>query len=164
MTTYLGIDPGASGGIAVKRKITTLFVPGVPVPKGSARAFYNRKLGRSLVVQTNADKQKPWASMVSLIAQEAGLTPVSDGCRLMITFFMPRPKMHWKANGYLKTAAQNVPHTKKPDLDKLVRCILDALTGVAYADDSQVVAVDAGKVYADSAVVGCEIKVEYVET
>jgi Holliday junction resolvase RusA-like endonuclease len=30
-----------------------------------------------------------------------------------------------------------------PDLDKLVRAVLDALTGIAYLDDKQVVAINA---------------------
>ncbi len=143
--------------------MTTFFVPGIPVPKGSARAFYNRKLGRSLVVQTNAERQRPWASMITLCARESGLTPASGNCQLILWFQMPRPKAHFKANGYIKDAAKKAPHTKKPDLDKLVRCVLDALSGVAYADDSQVTLISAIKTYADSAVVGCEIKVEYGE-
>ncbi len=35
----------------------------------------------------------------------------------------------------------------KPDLDKLVRATLDALTGVIYQDDGQVVNIIASKVY-----------------
>lgn len=38
-------------------------------------------------------------------------------------------------------------YPKSPDLDKLVRGVLDALTGVCYVDDSQVVKIDAQKVW-----------------
>lgn len=38
----------------------------------------------------------------------------------------------------------NVP-TKKPDIDNIVKIVLDALNGVAYADDKAVVRVDARK-------------------
>jgi Holliday junction resolvase RusA-like endonuclease len=37
-----------------------------------------------------------------------------------------------------------------PDLDKLIRAILDALTGVVWRDDGQVVDIVASKVYADT--------------
>jgi crossover junction endodeoxyribonuclease RusA len=37
----------------------------------------------------------------------------------------------------------------KPDLDKLLRATLDALTGVVFHDDAQVVKVIAEKVYGD---------------
>ena len=38
-------------------------------------------------------------------------------------------------------------YPKRPDLDKLVRGVLDALTGVCYRDDSQVVTLTAQKVW-----------------
>jgi crossover junction endodeoxyribonuclease RusA len=34
---------------------------------------------------------------------------------------------------------------KRPDLDKLVRGVFDALTGVCFTDDSRIVALQAGK-------------------
>ena len=41
--------------------------------------------------------------------------------------------------------------TTKPDVDKLARAALDALTGVLWADDSQVVSLHAQKEYAGEA-------------
>mgnify|MGYP001154407707 CR=1 FL=1 len=61
----------------------SLFVPGVPVPKGSAKAFYNRQAGKIVTMQTNRDKQKPWASMISYRAQEAGCR-LSPAAAIMI--------------------------------------------------------------------------------
>ena len=46
----------------------------------------------------------------------------------------------------IKKPRQRYP-TGKPDIDKLSRGILDALTGIAYDDDSQVVQLNAQKVY-----------------
>ena len=37
--------------------------------------------------------------------------------------------------------------TKKPDTDKLLRAVLDSLTGIGYEDDAQVVRVIAEKQY-----------------
>lgn len=37
------------------------------------------------------------------------------------------------------------PATKKPDLDKMTRAIFDALTGICFHDDSQVVTLTASK-------------------
>lgn len=45
-----------------------------------------------------------------------------------------------------KTVNRNRPSVK-PDLDKLIRAVLDALTGIAYTDDSQVVRILAQKSY-----------------
>ena len=55
-------------------------------------------------------------------------------------FVFTRPKSQpkkWKMN------------TKRPDLDKLVRAALDAITNVLIPDDSQVVRITAGKCYGD---------------
>ncbi len=49
--------------------------------------------------------------------------------------------------------------TSKPDLDRLLRAIGDALTGVLWADDSQVVEIQGMKFYGDPRV---EIRVEEV--
>jgi len=38
-------------------------------------------------------------------------------------------------------------YPKTPDLDKLVRGVLDALTGVCYVDDSQVTTIECEKVW-----------------
>jgi len=46
-----------------------------------------------------------------------------------------------------KKPSHPVYKAQKPDVDKLVRSILDSLTGVVYTDDSQVVIVTAYKKY-----------------
>jgi Holliday junction resolvase RusA-like endonuclease len=57
--------------------------------------------------------------------------------RLWLTFQFVRPK-----------SAKNRPlMVVKPDLDKLVRGVCDALTGVIYHDDAQVVEIIASKRY-----------------
>jgi crossover junction endodeoxyribonuclease RusA len=64
-----------------------------------------------------------------------------QGVRLTIAFYLPRPKKHHKRGVF-------VPHCVKPDLDRLVRAILDALTGVVYHDDNQVTELVTAKYYA----------------
>ena len=47
---------------------------------------------------------------------------------------------------------------KKPDMDNIVKVVADALNGVAYQDDKQVILVSAKKAY--SAMEGLDITVE----
>ncbi len=54
-------------------------------------------------------------------------------------FGLPKPKSAPKK--------RRVWPDKRPDLDKLTRAVLDALTYVVYADDSQVVEIRATKDY-----------------
>ena len=55
-----------------------------------------------------------------------------------------------------KTVKRDFP-TVAPDLDKLVRGVLDSLTACAYLDDSQVIDIKAKKVYSDIPGVDIEI-------
>lgn len=128
------------------------FVPGTPVPKGSAKAFMNKHTGNIAVMQDNAERQKPWASSISYTAMQRMnfQKPVAGAVELSVSFFMPRPKAHYgtgKNSGVIKDSCKLTHHVSKPDLDKLIRCVKDALTGVAWNDDSQVIHVHAKKVY-----------------
>ncbi len=138
----------------------TFFVPGVPVPKGSAKAYVNKHTGRAQVMQDNRDRQKPWASAITLTAIELGAQVTTSPVGVYLVFFMPRLKSHFGTGKNSHAVKQNAPalHVSKPDLDKLVRCVLDALTGVAWIDDSQVFEIHATKIYRSSP--GVNITVE----
>jgi crossover junction endodeoxyribonuclease RusA len=108
-------------------------VYGTPRPQGSMRSFRHRLT--SQVVTTSDNKHlKPWRQEVAQMAvlQRAQLIetgPVALGLR----FYFKRPKSAPKSRIY---------PTVKPDLDKTIRAILDALKGIIYGDDSQVVRFD----------------------
>jgi len=67
---------------------------------------------------------------------------------LRIQIVRMRPKSHYGASGALKASAPVYP-TTRPDLTKYERAIEDALTGIVWCDDSQVVRKHTGKSYAD---------------
>ena len=77
-----------------------------------------------------------WRSAVAKAAHVAGCTPIDGPISISMQFFYERGK----------TVTRATP-TVPPDLDKQIRSILDALTGVAYVDDSQVTRIDATKEY-----------------
>lgn len=114
---------------------TSFFVPGAPAPQGS-----KRYLGNGVMVESSR-RVKPWRADIRATALQMVQQPVSGPVRLDLHFVLPRPKSHFGTGrnaGRLKASAPQY-HTQKPDLDKLVRAVGDALTGVAYLDDSQVV-------------------------
>ena len=106
---------------------------------------------------------KPWREAVR---QEALRTrePMALGpVTLELAFRFVRPKAHFNSKGELKPSAPMRVITK-PDLDKLQRSTLDALTGVLFKDDSQVCRILAMKCYClEGELEGCEIVVEGVE-
>jgi Holliday junction resolvase RusA-like endonuclease len=72
---------------------------------------------------------------------------------LRIAFGLPRPKGHFGTGrnaGTVKPSAPPFPAVK-PDVDKLSRAVMDALRGVVYADDAQVVAKVVSKHYDERA-------------
>lgn len=49
--------------------------------------------------------------------------------------------------------------TKKPDIDNVIKVIADALNGVAYDDDKQIIDVSARKVYSETPRVDVRIRI-----
>lgn len=69
--------------------------------------------------------------------------------RLELRFFSERPKNHYgtgRNTGRLKSSAPPYKITN-PDLTKLTRAVEDALTGIIWKDDSQVVQQETMKRY-----------------
>lgn len=126
---------------------THFFVPGIPVPKGSAKAFMRKGMRFPVVMQDNAEKQKPWASLIAYTAMQNNPVLIATGVRVDMHFYFPRPKSQVGKRG-LKPSAPGA-HLTKPDLDKLVRCVFDALTGICYHDDSQICSQEAHKGWVD---------------
>lgn len=138
----------------------SFFVAGVPVPKGSAKAFLHSKTNKVVVRQDNVEAQKPWASMIGYAAQQHFESKLVGPVSIHLTFIMPRLKSHYGTGKNATTLKESAPayHTTKPDLDKLIRCVKDALTNIAWGDDSQVARVAAEKGYGDSPGVFVNIK------
>ncbi len=63
-----------------------------------------------------------------------------------ILALFPVPKS-WTRAERDKMRANNYLHTNKPDLDNIVKTVLDALNGVAYHDDGCVAEIKAHKRY-----------------
>ena len=127
------------------------FVPGVPATAGSKTGFYNKKLKRVLMVPANK-KQKPWMAQVRAVAVENYSGPVLTGpITLQLSFSFLRPKSHYGTGKNDNKVKDNSPdhHIIKPDLTKLTRAVEDALTGVIWRDDSQIVGQSTGKAYDD---------------
>ena len=62
--------------------------------------------------------------------------------------FMLKMPTNWSKAKKLLAQDQEVLPTKKPDVDNLVKTVSDALNGLAYDDDKQIVELSARKVYA----------------
>ena len=118
----------------------TFTIEGRCATKGSANSFIDPRSGRKIWKASNA-KLNAWTRDCKKAAMAARVPLVykPHGVHMAVTVEFVRPK----------TAKQTVPSVK-PDADKLLRAIFDALTGIAYTDDSQVVSVALTKAYGPS--------------
>lgn len=139
------------------------FVVGLPVPQGSmARAKFS-------VRHSNERTLMPWRADVAAAAIQAkadgGWLVADEPVGVHLRFVMPRLATHYlppnskRPERTLRDGAPYFP-TTAPDLDKLVRAILDALTSSGVlSDDSIVVRLRAEKVYSNDGVTGCNVMV-----
>ena len=144
----------------------TLFIPGVPAPQGS-----KRHLGGGVMVESSK-RVRPWRTDIREAAiglrdmrAADGLPPsILSGQAVDVTliFYMPRPKSHYRTGRRAHELRPDAPtwHTSRPDVDKLTRAVLDALSGVWWVDDSQVAMVTASKAYSDDGAPGVHIIAE----
>lgn len=120
------------------------FVSGIPKGQSRPRFFkrgnfvgaYSPKTDFYILCYNEALKNKPQQ-------------PISEPIELKLTFQMPRPKSLKKGTIY---------HTKRPDLDNLIKAVLDALTQAGmWADDNLIYNMQANKIYSDKTGVMIEI-------
>ncbi len=129
-------------------------VHGKQITQGSKRAFtFKRKDGGIGTRMVSADPRlKEWRYTVADAARQAYDGPLLTGPLFMaVQFILPRPKGHFGTGrnaGKLRKSAPVYP-TKKPDGLKLCRAIEDALSGVVFRDDAQIVRHDIAKDYGD---------------
>ena len=136
-----------------------LDVLGLPAPKGSGRAMLIAGRARYIASSSGANAKKQAAWLKAIQAAATGCELLDGPVRVSVAFRMPRPKGHRTKRGLLREAAPLHP-TVAPDLDKLLRLVFDALTGLAFGDDARVVAVIASKGYATPGREGAAITVE----
>lgn len=126
----------------------TLYVHGTPAPQGS-----KRHVGRGVLIESSK-KVTPWREAVVGEALRNGIADsfIAEACVIEVTFYFPRPAVHYGAKG-LKASAPAYPISRSVgDIDKLARSTLDALVQAAVMqDDSLVTDLTARKRYATTA-------------
>lgn len=119
-------------------------VPGKPCQEGNMAAV------KGHVFHANNTQLKTYRSLVGSAVfgemKRHDLTITDKSVSVMVTFHFLHPKSHFTTKGN-RSASYRHRYTKKPDIDKLTRSVLDALTGIVYRDDSQVDYVLAQKKY-----------------
>jgi len=129
----------------MKEHLLQFFVPGIPRPGGSKRAFAIRKKDGSIgvrVADMGGNLTMTWRSTVADFARQAMQShePFTQAIVLEVLFRMPRPKAHFShRTGEVSFRYELCLCTKRPDATKLLRAVEDALSGIVWHDDAQIV-------------------------
>ena len=134
-------------------------VYGEPVGKGRPR-FARRG---NFVSTYSPQKTKTYEDEIRLMAKaamcasEALETPVTVAIYIRVGI----PKSFSKQKH--KDALANIERpTKKPDIDNIAKCFLDAMNGIVYLDDKQVVSLHITKEYAETPAVDVMVKEDLI--
>jgi len=122
-----------------------IIIPGKPIAKKRAR--FSR---RGKYVVTYNDQRKEEEGWI-LLAKSQITDFFKDIVWVTLIFYMPRPKSHYGIGEKSARLKANAPiyHTKKPDVDNLVKFCLDCLNGLAWQDDSQISEMRVRKIYSE---------------
>jgi Holliday junction resolvase RusA-like endonuclease len=112
--------------------VFTVYGEPVPLPR--------HRLSRGRMFNPSATLQKDFAAAC---AAKLPLTPLEGAIEATLLFYFKRPKTHYGTGKNAQTmkpaaVAAGEWHSKKKDLDNLVKFVLDSLNGRAYVDDAQV--------------------------
>ncbi len=122
-------------------------IEGKPQSKLRARTFYNTRMGKMQSV--TPEKTRDYESLVRWSYTAAGGEYMGEKVlECTINAFYPMPKAFSKAKRKAAIFGQIRPQTK-PDLDNCIKIIFDALNGVAFYDDKQVVCLTVEKWYGE---------------
>ena len=119
------------------------------VPVGKSRPKFSTVNGHA--VAYTPTKTANYETLVKLAYQQQCGGKVYDKdiqLRAEIMAYFPIPKSDSKVKREGKLSGKIRP-TKKPDSDNIAKCVLDALNGIAYHDDSQICELLVRKYYSD---------------
>ena len=123
-------------------KGTRFVVPGKPRGKGRPRFA---RMGNYVRTYTPAETAA-YENLVALEYQSAGGVLMECPVEVTILASFAPPKSASKKMRDAMLNGQIVPNCK-PDIDNIIKAVLDGLNGVAYKDDTQVINVQAARYY-----------------
>jgi Holliday junction resolvase RusA-like endonuclease len=129
----------------------TFFWPGIP--RGQGRPRFAGKVA----YKSSEDKAYERSILMAYHAAYPGKTAITGAFIIRVTACYPIPKSASKKAREDMLAGRTVP-TVKPDIDNVLKAVLDALNGAAFTDDKNAFMILAQKVYAETPGILVEIK------
>lgn len=126
----------------------SFFVPSAPQGKARPRVFRDPHSGT--VHGVTPTRTRKYEELIRQCYEATHTSKIAcEPIEVCITAWFAIPRSYTKKQRMDIAEGRLLP-TKRPDADNITKCVLDALNGVAYADDSQVVRVLCEKLYVGS--------------
>lgn len=114
----------------------TVYIPGAAVGKGRPK-FARRG---NFVKTYTPEKTASYENLVKLAAQQAMGGREMMTCPMVVDVtVVVEPPASWSQKKQMAAFQQEIAPDKKPDLDNVLKALLDACNGVLWGDDKQVV-------------------------
>lgn len=134
--------PTADTCILKSRANVIIEIPGNPIPQARMRLF--RRGGANLCWDPNGKDKQIVRLFLTKHLPPGYVYP--KNAQISFIFYMPIPKSMRKPEKLLADQGL-LKHTKKPDVDNLIKFYFDCLTGIFIEDDAQVSIGHAVKLY-----------------
>lgn len=119
-------------------------VPGKPQGKQRVRVTIRGGYARAYTPEQTAS----YENLIKLSYNSAE-PPTERAVRLWVNIYYQIPKSFSKIKR-VDALAQLLRPCVKPDADNVIKCVCDALNGIAYKDDVQIIGINAEKYYSDN--------------
>ncbi len=114
---------------------------------GKARPRMNTRTGKAYT-PTNT-KNYEYFLRQWFIREYPNFKPLENRVKVSITAYFEIPKSTSKKKE-TEMLAENISPTKKPDIDNIIKIVLDAMNKFAFKDDTQVTKIEVEKKYAET--------------
>lgn len=106
------------------------------IPRAQGRPRFAR-MGKFVKAYDPKDSRQYKDNVAAqIVAQNPRMFDRDKPLLLNVSFFLPRPKGHYGAKGLKSSAPKE--HITKPDLDNMLKAVMDSLKGLVWHDDNQV--------------------------
>ena len=125
-----------------QKTIISIEIPGEAVPQARPRVT---RWGTYDPPRCRAYKEKVGIYAKAIMR---GREPLDGPVKMIVTVSRGVPKS-WSKKKKAEAMAGTVYPTTKPDIDNILKGLMDALKGIVWRDDAQVISVEASKEYAE---------------
>lgn len=127
--------------------VFTIRIPGELKGKGRPKFSTRGGFARAYTPAATANMEA-WVKHCAV--EQAGTTPLQGAVSLHMEICVPVPAS-WSKKKRAEALSLAIYPTSKPDLDNCIKLVGDALNGILWADDKQIVRCSAAKRYAETA-------------